>query len=202
MNTVKYCKRGHVRTAENVNKWGACKECLKITNAKWKAENAEKVSEYKKEWAERNPEKIKSIQRENHIKNKEKKKEYQKRNRESIRKNALRYRHRNLEKCRATSSRWQKENPDKSNAQTRKRQAAKLKRTPPWLTKDQVEEISAFYLTAEFMSNATCTPHHVDHIVPLQGRNVSGLHVPWNLQVLTAEENLRKGNSFDPEGGL
>ena len=68
-----------------------------------------------------------------------------------------------------------------------KRRAAKLERTPPWVDHDAIKKIYE-----------NCPPgYHVDHIVPLQGTRVSGLHVPKNLQYLPATENLRKSNKFE-----
>lgn len=67
------------------------------------------------------------------------------------------------------------------------RRAAKLLATPAWLTKEQKELTKSMYLNCP-------DGHHVDHIVPLQGENVSGLHVPWNLQWLPAQFNRAKGN--------
>ncbi len=72
--------------------------------------------------------------------------------------------------------------------------AAKLLRTPTWLTFEQKLEIECFYYKSMRYEEETGIKHHVDHIVPLQGEDVCGLHVPWNLQVIPAKENLSKGN--------
>lgn len=91
-------------------------------------------------------------------------------------------------------SNHQKENRAYWNSRNAKRRAAKLQRTPPWLTEDQLWLINEIYDLAALRTEATGVEHHVDHVVPLQGNTVSGLHLPWNLQVLTAYENLSKSN--------
>ncbi len=69
--------------------------------------------------------------------------------------------------------------------------------TPNWLTAEMLSEIKDIYARRQEISNVTGVEHHVDHIVPIQGIDVCGLHVPWNLQILTAEENLRKSNKYE-----
>lgn len=64
----------------------------------------------------------------------------------------------------------------------------------------EVYKIKQLYKKCDKMSKETGVKHHVDHIIPLKGKNVCGLHRLCNLQILTAEENLRKSNSF--QGGL
>ena len=71
-------------------------------------------------------------------------------------------------------------------ARTAKYKAAKLQRTPAWADLPKIKEIYA----------ACPSGYHVDHIVPLQGTNVSGFHVEYNLQYLPAKENLAKHNKF------
>jgi len=66
--------------------------------------------------------------------------------------------------------------------------------TPPWVS---IADLMIVYDKAKRLTTLTGIQHDVDHIYPLRGTNSCGLHVPWNLQVLTKEENVRKGNS-DP----
>lgn len=78
-----------------------------------------------------------------------------------------------------------------------KRKAARLQATPSWLTEKQLNDITNIYRVCSNVSKATGKVHHVDHIVPLQGENVCGLHVPWNLAILPASMNLAKSNKHN-----
>jgi hypothetical protein len=82
------------------------------------------------------------------------------------------------------------------NALLAKRRARKLEATPSWLSKQHFEAIKEFYKEAKRLEDLFGELYHVDHIVPLQGAHVCGLHVPWNLQVLTASENCSKSNKL------
>jgi len=87
-------------------------------------------------------------------------------------------------------------NPWKRNARSSKRRCSRRRQTPPWLSKSQLKEIESFFKLAHRLTALTGVRHVVDHIVPLQGKTVRGLHVPWNLRVSTWKENARKGNKF------
>ncbi len=50
---------------------------------------------------------------------------------------------------------------------------------------------------AKVLEKLTGEKYHVDHVIPLQGKNVSGLHIPANLQILTATANMKKGNKYE-----
>lgn len=72
---------------------------------------------------------------------------------------------------------------------------AKMLRTPKWADPGA---ISAFYAAAKRISEVTGVKHHVDHVIPLQGKLVSGLHVPENLRIIPAIENRKKLNRYTP----
>ncbi len=85
---------------------------------------------------------------------------------------------------------WREANPNKHNAKQARRRAKVLKATPSWA---DVEKINAVYAEAAAL-RALGLDVHVDHIIPLQGCGVTGLHVHNNLQILLAYDNLAKGN--------
>jgi 5-methylcytosine-specific restriction endonuclease McrA len=88
---------------------------------------------------------------------------------------------------------YAKAHPEKFAMKTRKRKVAKLQRTPFWLNAGQEFEMECIYKYCASLRSMGFD-YEVDHIVPLQGKIVSGLHAPWNLQILTASENASKGN--------
>jgi 5-methylcytosine-specific restriction endonuclease McrA len=88
---------------------------------------------------------------------------------------------------------YAKANPEKFAMKTRKRKVAKLQRTPFWFNSGQEFEMECIYKYCAALRSVGLD-YEVDHIVPMQGKTVSGLHVPWNLQILTASENAAKGN--------
>lgn len=75
------------------------------------------------------------------------------------------------------------------------RRARKKQAAPKWLTDDQKSEMKSMYLRAWELGQQTGDLHTVDHIVPLKGKNVCGLHVPWNLQILLFQDNCAKKNN-------
>ena len=83
--------------------------------------------------------------------------------------------------------------PDIENARNAKRRATKLNATPAWA---DLAKIQKMYYACQQISEATGILHHVDHIVPLQGKSVCGLHVEYNLRIIPATENLSKANKF------
>jgi len=154
---------------------------------KWQAENKEKYKEYQRKWRAENP---------------EYKRKYYQENKEVVLERARKWQAENKEAVKEYQRKWQKTNPDKMNAIAAKRRASKLQRTPHWLTEDEHWLIKEAYALAKLREKATGIKWHVDHVVPLQGDVVSGLHVPWNLQVIPGSENCGKHNKWSWDGPL
>lgn len=147
-----------------------CKSCGKLAAAKWNKENPVRYLTNLVKWRKNN------IQR--------------------IRRTYAIYQKENCAKVNYISNLYQKRHPAKVNALKAKRRAAKLQRIPKWLTLHDLSLIEMLYQRAKYLTDVTGVPHTVDHIIPLQGKNISGLHVVQNLRIITAHENFSKGNKF------
>lgn len=112
---------------------------------------------------------------------------------ENIKKTTL-WQQQNKEKVNLKNSKWAKNNRDKTSSNLAKYKAKKIHATPKWLSIADLIEIREFYKLANLITKITGIKYEVDHIIPLQGQNISGLHVPSNLQVITKSENARKKN--------
>lgn len=98
------------------------------------------------------------------------------------------------ERVRGRQKRHYRANKHEYVARVAERRAARLQATPAWVDKT---EILAFYAEARRLTKLTGIPHEVDHIHPLRGKLLCGLHVPWNLQVIPRVDNRKKHNRYD-----
>jgi len=103
----------------------------------------------------------------------------------------------NKEQHLANSKAWYEANKHRKLETTTAREKRCILATPTWADRELIKEL---YALAQKLTEQTGIPHEVDHVIPLQGETVSGLHVPDNLQVITQEENRRKSNKYDVSG--
>jgi len=118
---------------------------------------------------------------------------YAQKNKNQIYAKKLEWRSKNAEYLKKYHRNYKKDNRDKQTALQAKRRAVKLQATPSWANLLDIERL---YIVAAKVTKDTGVSHHVDHVVPLQGKNVCGLHVFNNLCIIPAKMNLQKGNTF------
>lgn len=159
-----------------------CKTCCVANVLKNQKDNPEKNRLKAKRWREKNPERYKQVWQ-----------AYRERNQEIMRERCAEWRKNNTEYANEQNRLWAKQNPEKAAANSAKRRAQLLSATPSWA--DQ-KAIKVEYALAKWCSQVMDEDYHVDHIVPLKGKNVCGLHVHQNLQVIPASVNQAKRNSF------
>jgi len=163
------CSRGHIALRKTK---GACVECVKED---WKIDNEKRKEKPKSEAS------------------KEAGRRYYERNREAV---LARASARPNEAKQAYRNKHKQENPELYKALTSVRKRRHRDATPKWITPEQKLAMRELYLHAQKLTAMTGERYVVDHIIPLISHEVCGLHVPWNLRVITQEENLKKSNKL------
>jgi hypothetical protein len=137
----------------------------------WRAANPEKRSAQNQRYAEKHPDKVSA--------------------------KTIRWKRANPERAAEVSRATRAKNSDRIVANKAKYRASKINRTPAWLTEQDMVVIRCFYSVARMYNRVSNEKWHVDHVVPLNGKIVSGLHVPGNLCVVPAKENHLKNNKYE-----
>ncbi len=135
----------------------------------------------------RQPETDRRYRNNNKTKVKARKRLYYETNKQAITARNRRWVEKNRDKTRAYISKWTKAHKPYNAERRARRRFLQKQACPCWIDK---KSLQLFYTNCP-------VGYEVDHIIPLKGKNVCGLHVPWNLQYLTRNENARKGNRLD-----
>ena len=180
---------------------GSCKPCKRLSDKQYRENNKDKVAAGKrkcylqkrehydsktKDWVKNNPERRKEICTKSYLTNQD-----------TILEKQSIYRQNNKDLCNSRIKSWSERNADKIRAKDARRRSVQLNAQPPWLSAEQKRDIDSIYALARDCELVSGEKYHVDHIVPLQGKTVCGLHVPWNLQVLPASVNIGKSNKYN-----
>lgn len=177
-----------------------CKACQSSENRARYERAGDHIRATVKAYAATNADKVSASKRESYVRNKAvrlaSQKEYTRVNRDRIYARNREYIKARPEKEREYGRRYRQANLHMGRARASRRLAQKLKATPSWAN---AQKIRAFYESADALGMLTGEWHHVDHIVPLQGKTVCGLHNEFNLQILTAFDNVSKGNRHWPD---
>ena len=167
------CKHGHIALRKTK---GACVDCLKVEWAKGNETRAEYFKQYNQSDAG-----IKA------------KRDYYDRNRDTV---IARASARPAEQRKLHREKYKAQNPELYKAFVSVRRRRHKNATPKWTTTEQKLAMRQLYLHAQALTKMTGERYVVDHIIPLISPDVCGLHVPWNLRVITQEENLKKSNKL------
>ena len=167
--TGRPCKRGHIADRRVSN--GSCVICEEANYKKWAAEN---------------PENLKSLHKKSYDKHAEQR-----------RQDAAKYRANNLEKVRAISRKSKSKNRAYHTYVEAKRQRKIRQATPSWLTEEDKQWMLDIYNMSKQIKDKHDASTAVDHIIPIKGKTVCGLNVPWNLRVVTKNYNSQKSNKLE-----
>ena len=167
------CKHGHIALRKTK---GSCVDCLKVEWAKGNETRAEYFKQYNQSDAG-----IKA------------KRDYYDRNRDTV---IARASARPAEQRKLHREKYKAQNPELYKAFVSVRRRRHKNATPKWITPEQKLAMRQLYLHAQALTKMTGERYVVDHIIPLISPDVCGLHVPWNLRVITQEENLKKSNKL------
>jgi len=153
---------------------GCCKSCQDIKGREWAARNKNKVAAYLRKW-----------RAENAAKGAEYHARWRRENPVTSRISGRR-----------AESKWTRTHRGVANAKTARRVASVLHATPAWANPERIAKV---YQLAARLTKETGVKYHVDHIVPLRSKIVSGLHVEYNLEAIPATKNISKGNRHWPD---